>query len=854
MRRNPRTRREKETGRPCESEPGNQTEAMREERGLKQQEPSTTTKVEISKRTMPETFPIDEKNKRTRHAKASRALVHSDCVQPGRFFDLATEAEALGLLEISSGRYVLRESAKRCFVARALPTRQILWESTDQVDEYDVKEIIVAMAKHEQAIHVNTGTHGDKEGSLITDKNDTMSFFIDDYNASKELEDSQVSIHCVTVQSSPFAPRKTNVIINAWCWSERYKFAEKMDPKTGMIPSEKHREHLLNHLPKNMRRVIQEAARDDDCDLDDAEKGYLQTDCTDRDPDLVTPSIRWRPDEVVENFLQDREKQVLLVQGKAGAGKSTLCKRWAMKLGKDWEEGKPYPVYLHLSSCMEVRQYLEDAFGSELSNEDFKHFIEGKAFVVLLDGYDELGGRQPRNVIRKVYEDLRGCQGFKAIITCRSDYLRVDGQSEKLFWLPRTGAGDALQAVWLCPINLSEKDRVRQYIEYFVSKDENTGGWSEKQYEETLMTMPELVDIVTTPLCLKIVLPVLPNLGGQRKQDLQHRITRHMIYEKYMEARMWREWLKWEGNEKLPEEIRAAGINDENWLDKYMDAGKALSLRMHRDNSTRIELGPGEDLWAEKDLEESLRGELLKRLVSGCPTRQKRLSHSGQERLEISFEHDTFRSFFLAEVTLDWLKRRDAGSKGVPQSLSIRSLSDDAETIREHAAIVRGNRMYSKRLLEVVQASKDHEDEAWGWSAANAASILVAAGVSLSGEDLRGARLRRAVLRNGIFHRTRLEGADLSEANLSHTYLVEAKLGGAKLTGAYFGERYYPRVDYQEMTCGCFSEDGKILVASQNCDLEVWDVATGECLEVFSGHEESIKSVSMSGDGRRVAS
>eukprot|EP00960_Hanusia_phi_P073512 768029-Hanusia_phi.AAC.2 len=65
--------------------------------------------------------------------EATVSFCSSDSLKPGRFYDLATESAALGLVEKSPGRYVLRQSASQGFVARALTTGQILWESTGPV-------------------------------------------------------------------------------------------------------------------------------------------------------------------------------------------------------------------------------------------------------------------------------------------------------------------------------------------------------------------------------------------------------------------------------------------------------------------------------------------------------------------------------------------------------------------------------------------------------------------------------------------------------------------------------------------------------------------------------------------------
>eukprot|EP00960_Hanusia_phi_P008044 230383-Hanusia_phi.AAC.1 len=156
-------------------------------------------------------------------------------------------------------------------------------------------------------------------------------------------------------------------------------------------------------------------------------------------------------------------------------------------------------------------------------------------------------------------------------------------------------------------------------------------------------------------------------------------------------------------------------------------------------------------------------------LLRGCLTRVKEKKQGGG--LEISFVHDLFRSFFLTEMTLQQLRRQDDGAMAAPESLTLLDLRGELESIKEHAMVVRGKARYHEKLLDVVRASRLDGREETGRASANAATILVAAGVSLSGLNLRGVRLAGAILRNGILHRTDLREADLSEADLSHAYL-----------------------------------------------------------------------------------
>ncbi|BBE09403.1 High-affnity carbon uptake protein Hat/HatR [Mycoavidus cysteinexigens] len=89
------------------------------------------------------------------------------------------------------------------------------------------------------------------------------------------------------------------------------------------------------------------------------------------------------------------------------------------------------------------------------------------------------------------------------------------------------------------------------------------------------------------------------------------------------------------------------------------------------------------------------------------------------------------------------------------------------------------------RLLMWIERSKTEEVQT---QAANAMTLLVKAGVSLSGKNFQGIRVPGADLSYGVFDSTLFQGADLSRVNLRGAWLREANFAGANLDQACFGE------------------------------------------------------------------
>lgn len=89
------------------------------------------------------------------------------------------------------------------------------------------------------------------------------------------------------------------------------------------------------------------------------------------------------------------------------------------------------------------------------------------------------------------------------------------------------------------------------------------------------------------------------------------------------------------------------------------------------------------------------------------------------------------------------------------------------------------------RLLMWIERSKTEEVQT---QAANAMTLLVKAGVSLSGKNFQGIRVPGADLSYGVFDSTLFQGADLSRVNLRGAWLREANFADANLDQACFGE------------------------------------------------------------------
>eukprot|EP00960_Hanusia_phi_P066304 766369-Hanusia_phi.AAC.1 len=278
-----------------------------------------------------------------------------------------------------------------------------------------------------------------------------------------------------------------------------------MDPEAGTVTSERHREGEFFNLPRSFS----------DDDIEKTLEGYMETKCARTDPEQArTEGIS--SDELLEKFLADTSKKVLLLQGRAGAGKSTLGKKWAVELWKKWTEGDRIPLFLHLPRHTSVKEHLKEQ-GVDLEGQ-WGRFIKDRSLLVILDSFDEMGKKE--NVVKKVCGECSGCTDLNIVIACRSDYLQRGEGSEALFLpKPRDGPSTLLETVWVCPLEMSNKALVDRYIDHYVSACEH--GWGKQDYERALTSFPELGEIIKTPFVLKVTLSSLTDEKGLGLEDHQ---------------------------------------------------------------------------------------------------------------------------------------------------------------------------------------------------------------------------------------------------------------------------------------------------------------------------------------------
>lgn len=186
-------------------------------------------------------------------AKERERLVHPDRL---RYKELAYEE--MNLIE-RCGKFFLQSIPDAKFSGIKNPDSsrpQFIWRADVPVTDQDVKKVFDQLVKKEQAVHVNTGTHGDSSGSNVHDSQDK--FYADTGFLKEDIfltwKEKNASFHIVSKDSKPTRPENANHIIDAWCYSANRSVREIKDQ------AEKHLQHNHSQVSQVTGRNSQNVA------------------------------------------------------------------------------------------------------------------------------------------------------------------------------------------------------------------------------------------------------------------------------------------------------------------------------------------------------------------------------------------------------------------------------------------------------------------------------------------------------------------------------------------------------------------------------------------------------------------
>ncbi|KAG9071422.1 hypothetical protein KI688_005634 [Linnemannia hyalina] len=610
----------------------------------------------------------------------------------------------------------------------------------------------------------------------------------------------------------------------------------------------------------------------------------------------------------VKDFLAS-ERQVMLVLGDSGSGKSTFNKHLERELWSSYvehhalDEKEPIPLFINLATIDDPER---DLIAKQLRFHNFseskiQELKESRRFILICDGYDEI--KLTSNLYFKNQLNAgRDHWQAKMVISCRSAKL---GHQYKTQFMPLPSnthwgqTADLFQEAVIAPFT---PDQINGYIDqYILIEHFNRPQWKAQEYNDMLQWIPSLKDMVRNPFLLTLALEAMPRLvgAGHAKNDLlEIKVNRIVLYDAVVQQ--WISNAECRLEKSSLSKAEAEALNDLRQFDfklkviEYLK-GLATDIFKEQDGSPQVHFsGEGDAQWKVK---------YFGRMPETTLLRQS--SPLVRNGFQNSFIHLSVLEYFFARVIYDPEQSSNLSLASHP--LAQRSILGDpsilqflAERVQEESTI---ESPLKRELLAVIEKSK--LDESRGQAAANAITILVKAGVRFNGANLRGIRIPGADLSGGQFDSAQFQGADLRNVKLSKSWLRQADFSDSNMIGVQFGE--LPHVDLNARVSSCayspdgeafavglhdgsieiydtatwtrirsfsdpvfasdadyrdrgdvvylaFSPKGEFLVAgSERNVFGVWNYHTGELCRSLEGHPDGITSVAVSPDGRQIA-
>ena len=589
----------------------------------------------------------------------------------------------------------------------------------------------------------------------------------------------------------------------------------------------------------------------------------------------------------VQEWLSSPNGRFLVLLGDFGTGKTFLLHELARRMGE--EKAGLTPILLQMRSLEKGRsldallaQHFAQEGVEDFSPSRFRYMLEQGRVALLFDGFDELALRVTFDRATEHFDTLlQAASGAaKVVVTSRRQHFLSDEQVKTVL-AERAETIPGHRLAILQPFN---RDQIRAFLVNFC-RDEAS---AEKRMQ-LIDRVKDLLGLSHNPRLLGFIAE-LPEEQLLEAESGEGEITAARLYELLLQR-----WLVGEFERVHPKGASPGLSVEDRWR-----GVTALALRLWQKTEASAKLA---------ELTEG-----AARVIENLPSLDPAVAafQLGSGTLLVRDEEGNFS--FLHQSILEWLVARNAAEElkngKDSESLAAREISPLMADFLSSLAGREITVAWARRVLagDATEAAKSNAllvlqrlNEEAGTSAELAGQDLRGkdlafrdlTGADMTAADLAGARLigsrlEAARLTNAKLVRADLSGAVLAEADLSGADLTGARLLGANLRGARLSGAILRRAkllgSYRDPgafeDCDTFgaalatpqtlqgalvgraslcrstawSPNGELLASAEERGIRLWEVATGNEIRRFLGHQSSVSTVAFSPDGMTLAS
>ncbi|ETO09924.1 NB-ARC domain-containing protein, partial [Reticulomyxa filosa] len=554
---------------------------------------------------------------------------------------------------------------------------------------------------------------------------------------------------------------------------------------------------------------------------------------------------------------EQKENKVMIIQGKSGSGKSIFCRYLEKTLWNNYasDSKKAIPVYISFTKFYNKQNekdiILQALQGRHINKESMDAIREKVPFVFIMDGFDEIFDvySQNHNENESYFYDRFNLNQWnaKVIVTCRSSALKEEDIKTCLIG---NNNQNHISMMYLWPFT---KIQMRDYIDKFAAmktnnnNNSNNNNWTSQQYEETLNNYPNLQKMVEEPFLLRLILDVLPLL--QKNYDKNTRISRAQVYQVFND-----QWINNHAQNiilKLKELKVQMSINKlKSVLERYcLDLGFDMFFE-EKQIITELNMDVDVNDFQNVDVDK------WQRYFNGDSIAKYVLRKVGDNKYQ--FLHKSCQEYYAAQkILFNIISWNDNNQLYINQLYINQKLLNTELSIIQFIAdrIYDQSQQFShliQKLFQIIQLSKNNPNISI--AAANAATILNAANVSMSYQNWDNICIPHAILDKAFLEGTTFKGAILDHVSFFQACLNNTNFTNASTNSINFGESYLQGHSNSVTSVG-FSPDGfKIVSGSRDKTVRIWDVSSGKQIKSLEGHSNIIHSAGFSPDGSKIVS
>ncbi len=247
---------------------------------------------------------------------------------------------------------------------------------------------------------------------------------------------------------------------------------------------------------------------------------------------VASPLYPWMERELLQGGAQ-----VLVLQGLAGAGKSTFNRHLLRNLWQDpaWQAYRPgdpaliapTPIFIPLQSSQVDPRNLWDYYRHlpeiGFTSAEIRLLQRDYRMVWIADSYDEIPGQTTPNLYD--LNRLSDYQGrIKLIIGCRSQRVQALSETDSLVPHGENGLPDRslYRTRFVAPFTPQQtQDYIEKYVTHHQSDPDRPKDWDVAHYKKEFAAFPELQTLIDTPFMLWLTLSILPTLASEQARQKQ---------------------------------------------------------------------------------------------------------------------------------------------------------------------------------------------------------------------------------------------------------------------------------------------------------------------------------------------